>query len=489
LNELWEGLPKDPIGKLLWDLDISGQNKQFKEKMEKRRKVFDISNYVIHFSALKRKEISEAYYQFLEQEHNTDGWDFIMQFNLLKKLNERGKFKDEKETVDRILNDFILPKSPKDLCLNEEIIKELNSKMENRLKDYPSYKYFNKIYQEIKLEHQLDSFKRFMKNNSMIDILAKYQHDIEVMTPVIGVLTTYSDEDFTSNKIESKDIEFISTLIKNSTTWDSIYTSEEMKIAYSSVHWFKNVEFLTFPIHSFQFEIFLPFPLQQVANGYLNLNRMNKIDSNISKSKLIYYQALHKDGKESATIEMEMVWNWGTPMKKRNVCYFKYYPNELVFVSKPIKSEKNWFNKEDSMLEYFEYEIITLSEIKGNLTKFQHVIIVSSENMDWKKCILERGKSFFASLKDSAASSKLKIVDEKEKYLEWKGEDPKDAIGMMLYNLDIEGKSMEYDDLQSERSVNETSFLMDDETSISSPNILSRRNSTILDDEIIELDE
>ena len=70
LNELWEGIPKDPIGKLLWDLNIPQKDFQFKEKMEKRKKVFDISSYLIHFSCLKRKEISDIYYKFLEIEKN-----------------------------------------------------------------------------------------------------------------------------------------------------------------------------------------------------------------------------------------------------------------------------------------------------------------------------------------------------------------------------------------------------------------------------------
>ena len=70
LNTLWEGLPIKPVGKLLADLNIDKIDEAYKEKIEKRKKVFDISNYVIHFSSLKRKEIEKVYYEFLKSEHN-----------------------------------------------------------------------------------------------------------------------------------------------------------------------------------------------------------------------------------------------------------------------------------------------------------------------------------------------------------------------------------------------------------------------------------
>ena len=218
-NDLWQGLPKDPIGKLLYDLDIDGQDKQYSEKMEKRRKVFDISNFIIHFSSLKRKEINENYLEFLKEEHNTDSWDFVLKYNLLKKLNEKSKYKQENDLLNEIIETFIETKSSKDLCLDPKKIEEIKEKVKNKTKNYPSFKYFQSIYQEIKMEHQLDSFKRFVTLPKMIDVLAKYQHDVDVMSPILEVLSTYENGDFESLKIESKDLNFISSLTKNSSTW------------------------------------------------------------------------------------------------------------------------------------------------------------------------------------------------------------------------------------------------------------------------------
>jgi hypothetical protein len=236
-----------------------------------------------------------------------------------------------------------------------------------------------------------------------------------------------------------------------------------MKISISTIHWFSKVDFLKTPIHSFQFEIIIPHPLQKVANGYLNLTKMNRIDSNITKSKLISYEPKTRNNQEYSIIEMEMIWVWGKPMKKRNICSFNYHHNELIFVSKPIISDENeWFSKTEKCSEYFEYEIITLSPVKDGNTKFQHIMIIcSSENFDWKKIVMERGKSFLPSLLSSIQSSKSRIVEEEEKYLEMKDGEPKDAIGMMLYNLDLDSKMEDYDELSNDFSMNETSFLDD----------------------------
>jgi hypothetical protein len=462
LIDLWEGLPKNPIGKLLWDLDIIEQDKQYSDKMEKRKKVFDISNYVIHFSSLKKKDINSAYYKFLKDEHNTDSWDFVVQYNLLKKLNEKSKFKEENAKVEEILKTFIEPKSEKDLCLGSDKILELKSKLKNRMNHYPCFKYFQKIHQDIKMEHQLDSFKRFIKTPSMIETFAKYQHDMDVMSPILGMLSTYEDEDFRTKKIRSKDLNFITSLTKNSSTWDSIYTSEMMKISISDVNWFSKVQFLKYPIYSFQFEIILPFELQQVANGYLSLNQMKKIDSNITKAKFISYETQSQEVREHAIIEMEMIWIWGVPMKKTNVCSFIYYPNELIYFSKPFETNKEWFQKDNGISEFFEYEIISLSSMKDGNTKFQHIIsLCSSEKIDWKKTIIERGKSFLPTFIESIQASNPKIVDNKEKYSEMKDEnEPKDALGLMLLRMDVDKKSEEVStSLYSDDSMSETTFM------------------------------
>jgi hypothetical protein len=420
LNQLWEGKPVQPIGKLLVDLDIDSIDKEYEEKMQKRKNVFNISNFILHFSSLKRKEISKKYYEFLKSEHNSDSWDFILDVNSLRNLHEKRKFQEEQETLEHILNQYIHDKSPKDLSINKELKSELMQSLDSRIKGYPIFKYFDKIYQKIKLEHQLDSFKRFGKSSIAKDVLAKYQHDIEVMTPILQ--TSYKDEDFKTQSLSKKDFEFSHSIVEQSSTWDSLQSQKNVKVSLSKVNWYPEVSFIDSTCISFQFEFSFDFPLEQVANAYFSLPKMNKVDPNISKSKLISYNA--DDEFESSIFETEMIWMLNKPLTKKNVCGFISNGRTIRYISKPIMETK-----------LFQYEIISLVE-SNSKTKFQHIISFhSKENIDWTKCALERGNTFYFSMIDSIAKSEMKINYCEEIYTSKDSSGlPKDALGMMLFH-------------------------------------------------------
>jgi hypothetical protein len=219
MNKLWEGLPVDPLGKLLMDLDIDGMDKAYKEKIEKRKQVFVSSNFLIHFNCLKRKEIAEKYFEFLKLEFNSDSWEFIMNVDEMKKLHEKSKFEEEKLKAKKIADEYFREDSPKYLSIDEGWIEDLIKNLENPIENYPMFKYFQKIYESIKLEHQMDSFKRFGKSEMAKEVLSKYQHDSEVMTPLLGILSNYIDEDFTKKKFSEQDFKFCSSILSHSYTW------------------------------------------------------------------------------------------------------------------------------------------------------------------------------------------------------------------------------------------------------------------------------
>jgi hypothetical protein len=419
-NELWEGRPVQPVGKLLIDLDIDSIDKEYEEKMEKRKNVFNISNYILHFSSLKRKEIAKKYYEFLKSEHNSDSWDFILDINSLRSLHEKRKFQEEQEGLEQILKQYIHENSPKDLSINKELKTELMQRLEDRIKGYPIFKYFEKIYQKIKMEHQLDSFKRFGKSSLAKDVLAKFQHDVEVMTPILQ--TSYKDEDFKNQNLSSKDFEFAFSIIQQSSTWDSLQSQKNVKLSHSKVNWYPEVSFIDYSCISFLFEYTFDFPLEQVANAYFSLPKMTKVDPNISKSKLIAFN--DNDEFESAILETEMLWVLNKPLTKKNVCGFISNGKTINFISKPIMETK-----------LFQYEIISLVESKLK-TKFQHIISLhSKENVDWKKCAIERGNTFYFSMMDCITKCEMKINNYEESYT---AKDlnglPKDVLGMMLFH-------------------------------------------------------
>jgi hypothetical protein len=433
LNELWEGLPVDPVGKLLMDLDIESIDKAHQEKMEKRKQVFNTSNYMLHFSALKIKEISEKYYEFLSKEHNTDSWDFILDVNKLRSAFEKNRGK-ESQILQKILETYINDKSPKDLSIEKELKDELLTRLNSRITGYPTFKYFDQIYQKIKLEHQLDSFKRFGISNEARDVLSKYQHDVEVMTPIAGLLSSYKDGDFTSESLSKEDFKFLETITRHSDTWDSLFTNQEMKISHSKVNWFPEVKFID-SVHSFQYEFNFNFPMEQVINGYLTLSKMNKIDPNISKSKTVAYNS-NGQGDDSAIIEYEMVWDWLKPLTKKNVCSFLYEgSNSLTFIAKPLMEDLN------DKTKYFQYEILNLRS-RGNSTRFQQIISIhSKESIDWNKYALERGKAFYFPLLESITRAP-KTIESCKDFYNLKGENdlPKDGLAKMLTTIEIKNR-------------------------------------------------
>jgi hypothetical protein len=452
LNELWEGLPVDPIGKLLMDLDIESIDKAHQEKMEKRKQVFNISNFILHFSALKTKEISEKYYEFLKKEHNTDSWDFILDVNKLKVAFEKNRPKETQiQLLEKILKTYIHENSPKDLTIEKELKTKLLSRLETRMTGYPLFKYFDQIYQKIKLEHQFDSFKRFGISNEARDILAKYQHDVEVMTPIAGLLSSYKDEDFKSESISKEDLKFVMSISKQCNTWDSLFTNKEMKISHSKVNWFPEVKFID-SVFSFEYEFNFNFPMEQVANGYLTLSKMNKIDPNISKSKTIAFK------EDAAIVEFEMVWDWTKPLKRKNVCSFIYEgSNSVSFIGKPLMED--WNDK----TKYFQYEIVNLTS-RGNQTKFQQIISVhSKESIDWNKFALERGKAFYFPLLESITKAPKTIESCSEFYC-MKGENdlPKDGLAKLLTTIEIKNRfsgSFHLSSFDQTEDVSETSFV------------------------------
>eukprot|EP01080_Neovahlkampfia_damariscottae_P005007 gene5007-8605_t len=443
LNTLWEGLPVKPIGKLLSDLQIDKADEVYQEKIEKRKKVFDISNYVVHFSSLKRKEIEKVYYEFLKLEHNTDSWDFISEVNVLQKLGEKKKFKDESKKIEQIISLYILPKSSRDLSISKEKRDELFSNLENRKENYPVFKYFEKIYNDIRLEHQMDSFKRFGKSKMAKDVLAKYQHDILVMSPILGLLSIYKDFNFSNKFFSIDEMDFVSSITTHSSTWDTCFTNPDVKISISKVNWFPEVSFIDSKnVVSYHYEYQLPFPLEQVANGYLSFSKMAKIDPNIQKSKVLDY-FIQEDLNPAVLVENEIVWFWGKSEKQISLCSFFAQRNELIFLSKPYKPHNEQCN-------YFQYDIITLSEYDFRTT-FQHVILIySKEKLNIHQAAIERGQTFYLSMMDSISNSYKYFYDMETQYSEMDGNTPKDPFGNILLSLKFDQSSMEKVEFETE---------------------------------------
>jgi hypothetical protein len=406
-NELWEGLPVDPLAKLLYDLDIDGIDEQYQQKMKKRKEIFNISNYMLYFTCLENKEIEKAYFKFLQSEQNETSWEFLKEVKKLKFLHEKQKFELESLLLKEIIETFILVSSPKDLFIAKEDREEIVSKVQNRNKNFPSFKFFDKISQQLRMEHQMEYFKRFGKSSIAKDVLAKYQYDGSVMAPIAGILSEYKSEHFQTKNITTMDFEFVYSILSHSSTWDSVLCKKEYQISVSNVNWFPKVDFISSSVVSYVFEYIFNSSFENVVNSFFNLKKMNKIDPNVTKSKVI----AQTEGEDLnlVVLEHEMIWTWGNPLSRKSVSTIVSHGNSLLFISKPIYDQKETFE----VPQYFHYEIYILSEKNGK-SKLKNIICVDSNEKNWEKPMIERAKTFQTSLLENVRNVSLRTEKELE---------------------------------------------------------------------------
>eukprot|EP01080_Neovahlkampfia_damariscottae_P001362 gene1362-11984_t len=433
-TDLWEGIPLQPMGKLLYDLDIDRKDEEHRKKIEKRNQVFDLSNFTVQFSAVKKREIEEAYYSFLKKEFNTESWDFIVAFNYILNLHSKKKNNLLQIKLDELISIFIKENSA--ITISSQECEKILETRENLSKCIEN---INHVYVNVKLEHQLDSFKRFVKTPEAKLILAKYQHDVSVMNPIIDFVSIYKDDDFERKNIKDKDIQFCSSISEHASTWDQIHTNKNSKISISKVNWFQNCSMDQSSLISYELKYEFYHPIEQVANGYLTLSRMNKDDPNVNKIKLINYLEETNENYASAILGYDMVWSWKQSFLKENVCAFTTNDNQLIFVSKPIQpKDKNWFKKEEDKIQYFQYEIIVLSKTGHYSTSFQHILCINSqEKIDWNQKMIERSKSFYASVEGSISKSPPTIEELRNIFQKKENDEFKEPLGNLLLSVDF----------------------------------------------------
>eukprot|EP01080_Neovahlkampfia_damariscottae_P009657 gene9657-1864_t len=437
-NDLHEGFPKEPLGKLIYDLDIDGQDEEYRKRMEKRNQVFDLSKFVVRFSAIKRKEIEVSYYEFLKKECNTDSWDFIIDFVELVNIYQKKKKEDiVKLKLKHIIDTYIERKSRKNLSLVDKDQKEILE----FVNDIPKcISCLQKVYGIFNMEHQLDSFKRFIRTKEAKLILPKYQHDAEVMTPILDFVSIYEKEDFDIKKITDKDVQFTISISDNASTWDQIHSGKHSKISVSKVNWFQRCSIESSSLVSYETKYEFNFPIEQVANGYLTLSNFNKVDLNIKKVNFKKFIEETNQNNDSIILDYEMMWSLKHTFKRENVYSFITKNDKLFFIGKPITpKDNNWFRKDDNKIQYFHYEVIALSKKCGNSTIVQHIMCINSnEKLAWDEAMIYRSNSFYPSLLSSISRSKSKILDLKEMYLQ-KNENDEwiEPIGKLLLDINF----------------------------------------------------
>ena len=209
----------------------------------------------------------------------------------------------------------------------------------------------------------------------------------------------------------------------------------------SKVNWFQSCSFIDpSTLVSFETKFQFNYPIEQVANGYLTLPQLNKVDPNTKKVKLVQINEETNTNYKSIVFSCEMTWG-DQKSYKENVCAFAIDQNRLFFIKKPIQpKDGNWFKKdEEKKLHYFQHGIVILTKKTDSITSMQHILIINSkEKMEWEKKIIQRHYAFSTSLESSISKSPSKIEDLRETY-EKKDENGvlEDALGNLLLGINF----------------------------------------------------
>jgi hypothetical protein len=223
-------------------------------KLEEESEKFNIGDYVIQFkSVLMVPEISSAFYSFLKEEFSTDNWDFILALQALEKLTQKKNQVKVNTQVRLLLSTFIEPKSKKELeiCLEEKKLvlqktQKLNQKEWNL--DVSPLQLFEPFRTAILNEYKNDSFKRFIRTPTCLELLEKHSNNRNVLLPRLALVYNYTEEDFEREFMDKNDLNFMAHYEMDNPNWILISSTENAKkknsISFSPWNYFPNVKFL-----------------------------------------------------------------------------------------------------------------------------------------------------------------------------------------------------------------------------------------------------
>jgi hypothetical protein len=185
---------------------------------------FDKTKFVVNFdSVITNKKMGAAFYKFLQTEHNSEGYDFMLEIKNLENL------KDVKQLVEKtkqIFNNYVFPNSSKEINISGELRSKTISKFEKQTK--VSDKWIleekpNELLQEcfyvISSILRHDPFKRFIRTEECEKIMKQFQNDSSVISPAIIKNLNYQISDFKNPYIDDKDIDFFKNLMEDGYNW------------------------------------------------------------------------------------------------------------------------------------------------------------------------------------------------------------------------------------------------------------------------------
>jgi hypothetical protein len=185
---------------------------------------FDKTKFTVNFDSIfSNKKMGSTFYKFLQSEHNSEAYDFLMDvFNL-------ETAKEEKHQIEKAKHIFIT-------YINEGSTKEINISGELRAKTISTFKEQTKVNDKWILEMKAtdlflecfqvmssvlrhDPFKRFIRTDECENVMKQFQNDTTVIFPSIRNTYSYEVSDFRNRYIDDKDFDFFKALMEDGYNW------------------------------------------------------------------------------------------------------------------------------------------------------------------------------------------------------------------------------------------------------------------------------
>eukprot|EP01080_Neovahlkampfia_damariscottae_P009097 gene9097-1191_t len=446
-------------------------------------KKFNHKNYFIHFESIfTTPEIGKELHTFLKTEINEEPWLFL---NEVKKFNtSKNKIHDALQIIEK----YILRDSEFELNLSaaskKEILEEYEIQKNNEKWIFSSSPddLFKGLFKSVSQELYHDSWKRFVRTKTCVEIMKKYQFDSTVVSPKTTENFSFDDDYFKHPYIFDRDFDFAESLFKDDFSWELIgkEVDGKMNSYYSNLNYLPNVSICKH-MRCMKSECVLSVSFQRLVMSYSSVRSAPKSDPNITRIQFLDYK--NKDelkriylekgwenefntDREHATLKIDIAMPF--PFNPR-ICFHGdsmiYKPKEksLIVLSKPwIPKEYEYFKPIETEFQdksgninfkkvypYFNYFLLKYQQIDEEKVLFSLVVLVdlggwaSNEEL-FIYAAKERSKKFTATLNSLLEEfpKDAKFEDYKEQMTEMKDGKYVDSFGKLIHELKIDEKNL-----------------------------------------------
>jgi hypothetical protein len=421
-------------------------------KMPKNSKSeMDSQDTLIFSSVIKHKEIGKKFYEFLTENKNTNGWDFILSSHLLNSLIEKSEYNGAVEHMKYIMKTFFTLET-KPLNLVSQNSQDIALKMKTIWKNQSliELKLLTDMLQDILVkDYQNILFPEFLKTPVAQKLIKKYKKEKKIVVPKLSQIVEYENRNFESTEFDSKDLEFCTQFImENRQHWETIYVSSKIKCFKSNQNYFPNVTFIE-NLDNFILEFIFDYPFEESVCALLYRYFENDIN-------VVYTKALEYKPNESVLIEQHIRLPSRCSRYKQYLVSLHYDSGKLMSINKPVKmgnveflakSKMEIFNPKtktfdmEIAIQDFIFQSATVAKHSSNSSKMTLQLNVDLGFGSWgvpKTLIKWKAQEIYRTYTRHVEGLKSKkFQDLKGEFSEMKDGLPLNPLGKLLCDLNV----------------------------------------------------